>query len=35
MTIDAFELLRLAASFRMTIDGCVTPEAGREFQSDS
>ena len=29
------ELLRLAESSRMTIDGVVTAEASREFQSDN
>ena len=28
------ELLRLAGSSRMTINGGITVEAGREFQSD-
>ena len=31
----ALELLRLAGSSRVTIDGGVTIEAGREFQSDN
>ena len=31
----ALELLRLAGSSRVTIDGGGTAEAGREFQSDN
>ena len=31
----ALELLRLAGSSRVTIDGGVTAEAARDFQSDS
>ena len=29
------ELLRLAGSFRLTIDGVLAVEAGKEFQSDN